>query len=190
MIVGSDCRRANRELRAAVTIYRRVARRDERGQRASARLRDRRPVDESTRCVHGNALPEAAGRCSCVHASCSPPSPMNGGAPKPGSISIDSTPFATIFIDGKRADVTPLLNRSLSAGRHKVKAVLADGERSVSRINLPARLRARNVGPTGCFPSHRERVSFTAERPRGSASSRSARSSASFGDNNVSAASR
>ncbi len=35
----------------------------------------------------------------------------------------------------------------------------------------------------------RTRVSFTAERPRGSASSRSARSSASFGDN-VSAASR
>ncbi len=71
--------------------------------------------------------------------------PMNGRAPKPGSISIDSTPFATIFIDGKRADVTPLLNRSLSAGRHKIRAVLADGRAKEFSVEVPAGKSAKPI---------------------------------------------
>ncbi len=71
--------------------------------------------------------------------------PMSGRARKPGSISIDSTPFATIFIDGKRADVTPLLNRSLSAGRHKLRAVLADGRTKEFVIEIPAGRAAKPI---------------------------------------------
>jgi serine/threonine-protein kinase len=45
----------------------------------------------------------------------------------PGFYSIDSKPYAIIFVDGKRIDQTPLFHISLSAGHHKIRAVLADG---------------------------------------------------------------
>jgi len=52
-------------------------------------------------------------------------------AAKPGYYSVDSNPYATIFIDGKRFDQTPLFRVELAAGRHQIRAVLKDGrERS------------------------------------------------------------
>lgn len=72
--------------------------------------------------------------------------PDNARVPrKNGTISIDSTPFATIFIDGKRADVTPLLNHSLSAGRHKIRAVLADGRARELSVDVPAGRAAKPI---------------------------------------------
>ncbi|MGE0404054.1 MAG: serine/threonine protein kinase, partial [Kofleriaceae bacterium] len=72
--------------------------------------------------------------------------PDNARAPrKNGTISIDSTPFATIFIDGKRADVTPLLNHSLSAGRHKIRAVLTDGRAREISVDVPAGRAAKPI---------------------------------------------
>ena len=46
---------------------------------------------------------------------------------KPGFFSVDSTPYATIYIDGRRVDDTPLIRHELPPGRHRVRAVLADG---------------------------------------------------------------
>jgi hypothetical protein len=72
--------------------------------------------------------------------------PDNARVPKkPGTISIDSTPFATIYIDGKRVDVTPLLNRSLPAGRHKIRAVLADGRAKDFSVEIPAGKAAKPI---------------------------------------------
>ncbi|MFN0248657.1 MAG: serine/threonine-protein kinase, partial [Kofleriaceae bacterium] len=72
--------------------------------------------------------------------------PDNARVPKkPGTISIDSTPFATIYIDGKRIDVTPLLNRSLPAGRHKIRAVLADGRSKELSVDVPAGRAAKPI---------------------------------------------
>ncbi|HEY3803161.1 MAG TPA: protein kinase [Kofleriaceae bacterium] len=44
-----------------------------------------------------------------------------------GWFSIDSTPFAQIFVDDHLVGVTPLVHKSLPAGRHRVRAVLKDG---------------------------------------------------------------
>jgi serine/threonine-protein kinase len=55
-----------------------------------------------------------------------------------GRFSIDSTPYATIFVDGRRLDVTPISRRSLRAGHHRVRAVLADGRHKDFSIDVPS----------------------------------------------------
>ncbi len=62
---------------------------------------------------------------------------------EPGMLSVDSTPYATIYIDGKRFGVTPMLKRKLSAGHHTLRAVLADGRRRELPIEIPAGKLAR-----------------------------------------------
>jgi serine/threonine-protein kinase len=56
----------------------------------------------------------------------------------PGRFSIDSTPYATIYIDGKRIDMTPIVKHTLRAGHHRVRAVLADGRHRDFSIDVPA----------------------------------------------------
>jgi serine/threonine-protein kinase len=50
----------------------------------------------------------------------------------PGTISLDSDPYATIYIDGKKIGITPLAHISLSPGTHKVRAVSALGEKTIT----------------------------------------------------------
>jgi serine/threonine-protein kinase len=45
----------------------------------------------------------------------------------PGTFSIDSTPYATIYVDGDRRGDTPLWKLQVPPGKHMVRAVLADG---------------------------------------------------------------
>jgi serine/threonine-protein kinase len=45
----------------------------------------------------------------------------------PGWVSIDSDPYATIFVDGKKIGVTPLARIPLPPGPHRVKAVSSQG---------------------------------------------------------------
>jgi serine/threonine protein kinase len=59
-------------------------------------------------------------------------------AKPPGQLSIDSTPYATIFVDGSRLGVTPIVKRSLPAGRHALRAVLADGRSKAWSLDIPA----------------------------------------------------
>jgi hypothetical protein len=56
----------------------------------------------------------------------------------PGRFSIESTPYATIYIDSKRFDVTPIVKRPLAAGKHRVRAVLADGRHQERTIDVPS----------------------------------------------------
>ncbi|HEV7558561.1 MAG TPA: serine/threonine-protein kinase [Kofleriaceae bacterium] len=48
-------------------------------------------------------------------------------ATKPGYYSVDSKPFAMIFIDGQLQDHTPVFHFALQPGKHQIRAVLADG---------------------------------------------------------------
>jgi len=67
------------------------------------------------------------------------PAPPKPAAPRPpGLFSIDSTPYATIYIDGISLGVTPIVKRSLPAGRHKLRAVLKDGRVIERAIDIPA----------------------------------------------------
>ena len=54
----------------------------------------------------------------------------------PGMFTITSEPYATIFIDDRRIDVTPIVQLKLPAGDHRVHAVLADGRERTFAIHV------------------------------------------------------
>jgi len=60
------------------------------------------------------------------------------GAVQDGLLSIDSTPHATIFVDGVELGVTPIVRRPLEPGRHRLRAVLADGRARELPVDIPA----------------------------------------------------
>jgi eukaryotic-like serine/threonine-protein kinase len=66
------------------------------------------------------------------------PAEVARAAKKPGLLSIDSTPYATIFVDGVKLGVTPLVKRPVPAGRHKLRAVLADGRTRQLALDIDA----------------------------------------------------
>ncbi len=53
-----------------------------------------------------------------------------------GLLSIDSRPYATIFVDGGRAGDTPVVELSLAPGVHRVRAVLPDGRSQSLTITI------------------------------------------------------
>ncbi len=55
-----------------------------------------------------------------------------------GYLNVDSFPFATIYVDGKRIDVTPIPKLSLAPGPHRVRAVLKDGRSKTFHITIRA----------------------------------------------------
>jgi len=55
----------------------------------------------------------------------------------PGFYSVESKPFATIFIDGTRVGITPLVKKPLAAGKHKLRAVLEDGRERTVDLDVP-----------------------------------------------------
>jgi len=67
-----------------------------------------------------------------------PQRPKPPAPPRPGLLSIDSTPWATIYVDGNALGMTPIVKRSLAAGRHKLRAVTKDGRTQERTIDIPA----------------------------------------------------
>jgi len=63
------------------------------------------------------------------------PQPAQPSGP-PGFITIDSNPFATIAVDGRRLGETPLVNVSLGPGRHTVRATLSSGASRAQSITI------------------------------------------------------
>jgi eukaryotic-like serine/threonine-protein kinase len=57
-------------------------------------------------------------------------------AAAPGWYAIDSSPYATIFIDDRKIGDTPLDRIALPAGSHRVRAVLADGRQRMLTITI------------------------------------------------------
>ena len=55
-----------------------------------------------------------------------------------GLFSIDSTPYATIYIDGTKLGVTPIVKRPLAAGSHRLRAVLEDGRARELTVDISA----------------------------------------------------
>jgi serine/threonine-protein kinase len=54
--------------------------------------------------------------------------PVDAGVAEPGFYSVDSKPYATIFIDDKSYGETPIFKLQLPPGKHRVRAVRADGK--------------------------------------------------------------
>ena len=44
-----------------------------------------------------------------------------------GWFTIDSKPFATIYVDDAEVGVTPLIHKPIAIGEHRARAVLRDG---------------------------------------------------------------
>lgn len=55
----------------------------------------------------------------------------------PGYLTIDASPYASIFVDGKKLGITPLVRVELPSGRYSVRAVTSDGR--VQRFRLRVR---------------------------------------------------
>src|SRR5205814_1704101 len=55
-----------------------------------------------------------------------------------GTFSIDSTPFATVYVDDRELGITPLIHQPLPAGHHKLRAVLKDGRKRDLDLDVPA----------------------------------------------------
>jgi serine/threonine-protein kinase len=63
-----------------------------------------------------------------------PPRPP---AAKPGKLFINANPWATIYVDGKKVGPTPIVDHTLSAGSHTIRAVAEDGRTRSLRIEVP-----------------------------------------------------
>jgi len=55
-----------------------------------------------------------------------------------GWFSIESKPFGRVFVDDREFGVTPLVHKSIAAGRHKVRVVLKDGRTKDMMVIVPA----------------------------------------------------
>ncbi len=55
---------------------------------------------------------------------------------KPGYFSVDSTPYATIYLDGRKLGITPLIRVRVPAGRHRVRAVTESGREQHFEIEV------------------------------------------------------
>ena len=64
---------------------------------------------------------------------------------RPGYLTVDSTPYATIYVDGKELGVTPIFKHKLSPGKHRLKAVSATGDSKRMRVRISPN-RTKNLG--------------------------------------------
>jgi len=63
----------------------------------------------------------------------------------PGSYSVTSEPYATIYVDGRKLGDTPLFRESVAAGKHVIRAVRADGRAQTFSIEIESG-KERNQG--------------------------------------------
>jgi hypothetical protein len=55
-----------------------------------------------------------------------------------GWLTVDSHPYGVVFVDGKRAGLTPLVRAPVAAGPHRVSVKLADGRVRHMRVVVEA----------------------------------------------------
>ncbi len=59
-------------------------------------------------------------------------------APASGLAFFDAVPYATVYVDGRRLGVTPILGASLPQGTHKLRAVSGEGHVTELTIEVSA----------------------------------------------------
>jgi hypothetical protein len=64
-----------------------------------------------------------------------PPKPVPSGK---GKLYVNAEPWATIYIDGSKIGMTPVVGESLPAGDHTLKAVTEDGRVKTMKIHIDA----------------------------------------------------
>ena len=92
---------------------------------------ERQPAEPQGSAPEPNDTPKVAKKRAATKPAPKKPPPKPQPEPavaEPGFFSIDSKPYATIYIDDKSYGDTPLFKVSLPAGKHRVRAVRADGK--------------------------------------------------------------
>ena len=99
-----------------------------------------------TSCVGGGCT--GGGRTSGASTATRPVTPVSkqkkptAAAPvtngDPGTLSIDSTPYATIYVDGAYLGDTPLFGVRVPSGKHQFKAVLQDNRTKTFTVEIRA----------------------------------------------------
>jgi serine/threonine-protein kinase len=82
-----------------------------------------------------------------------PPPPPDASLPdaapkvdrRKGYLTVDSHPYATIYVDGKKAGVTPIFKKRLPPGKHRIKAVSATGATKRMSVTIKPG-RTKNLG--------------------------------------------
>ena len=105
----------------------------------------------STEPDSGTARPDGPGEATAVAPTddaATDDARLDAGAPdaadrRRGMISIDSNPYATIYVDGRRIGVTPIIAYKVRPGRRRIKAVTASGETKRFTISVRPGKRAR-----------------------------------------------
>ena len=64
---------------------------------------------------------------------------------RPAFLTVDSAPYATIYVDGQKLGVTPIFKHKLAPGPHSMRAVSASGGKKLMRLNLKPG-RTKNLG--------------------------------------------
>jgi serine/threonine-protein kinase len=96
------------------------------------------PAGPATASPSG-ASPSGANRAPGGRSPAHPRPPARVAAPPAsGWYAIDSAPYATIFVDDQKIGDTPLDRVSLPTGKHRVRAVLADGRERTFAIQIAA----------------------------------------------------
>ena len=113
-------------------------------QPATAPAPDAAPAAVAVAVAAPDAAPAPAPDAAAV------PDPVADADPDPaparrGRVSIDSTPYATIYLGKKKLGVTPLIDHVVPAGRHRLRAVLEDGREQSFNVVVPAGKLARPV---------------------------------------------
>ena len=96
--------------------------------REEATVPDGAAVDDHTRVESGEATPPT--HRHVTHRPRRKPEirePARAEVAEPGLYSVDSRPYATIYIDDRSYGETPLFKLELPAGKHRVRAVRVDG---------------------------------------------------------------
>jgi len=114
------------------------------------------PVDAAAVAQRADASPPLASPIETDAAAAAPPAPPRTRRAKhhrprprhvrshkrttaaPGYLNVDSFPFATIYVDDTRIDITPIPKLPLSPGVHQLRARLKDGRTRT----LPIRIRS------------------------------------------------
>jgi serine/threonine protein kinase len=122
------------------------------GEDASANKDEAAPVQqkaEKPKKAVAQPLPDAGTPKVAVTAIDAAVEPGADAAPKedtrPGYLTIDSHPYATIYVDSRKIGVTPIFKKRLKAGSHRVKAVSATGATKRMKVNIKPG-RTKNLG--------------------------------------------
>ena len=83
-----------------------------------------------------------------------PPTKLGGTSGKPGVLSVNSTPWSYVYLNGKKIGETPLINLSIASGKHRLKLRSSDSSLKPRETSI----RIKSGKKTTCNCDFRKKV--------------------------------